>query len=206
MAAPSLPEPETSMNRKILSATVALALAAAGTAFAQQSTGAQDAPQRTHHQKLDVNNDGVIDRTEAAAAPRLAERFDQLDRNKDGKLAADERPQRHGWHRGGRGGHRMMQADTDKDGRISKAEAAANPKFAERFAEMDFNKDGFVDRTDFEAKMAQRRSECFDKVDINKDGKLSRVEYSTMPETCGMGKRDGSRMHADRQNGAVSTK
>lgn len=170
------------MNRRILSATVALALATAGTAFAQQSTGAQDAPQRTHHQKLDVNNDGVIDRTEAAASSRLAERFDQLDKNKDGKLGAEERPHRHGRHRGGHG--RMMQADTDKDGRISKAEAAADPKFAERFAKMDLNKDGFVDRADFKAKMAQRRSECFDKVDINKDGKLSRVEFSTMHETC----------------------
>ena len=78
----------------------------------------------------------------------------------------------------------MMQADTDKDGRISKAEAAADPKFAERFAKMDANRDGFVDRADFQARMEQRRSECFDKVDINKDGKLSRVEFSTMHEAC----------------------
>jgi len=202
MAASSLPEPETSMNRKILYATVALALATAGTAFAQQATGTPDAPQRMHHRDLDTNNDGVIDRTEAAAAPRLAERFDQIDTNKDGKLDASERPQRHGWHRGGRGGHgRMMQADTDKDGRISKAEAAANPKFAERFTEMDFNRDGFVDREDFEARMAQRRSECFDKVDINKDGKLSRVEYSNMHEACrpqGHGRDDGMKASAPR--------
>ena len=174
------------MNRRILYATVALALAAAGTAFAQQpATSATDKSQSTYHQKLDINNDGVIDRAEAAASPRLAERFDQLDKNKDGKLGADERPQRHGRHRGGRDGHgRMMQADTDKDGRISKAEAAADPKFAERFAKMDANRDGFVDRADFQARMEQRRNECFDKVDINKDGKLSRVEFSTMHEAC----------------------
>jgi len=173
------------MNRKILYATVVLALASAGTAIAQQSSNAPAPPQPEKHLRLDANNDGVIDRTEAAASPGFAARFDQMDKNKDGRLTADERPQRHGWRHGDRRGHgKMMQADTDKDGRISKAEAAADPKLAERFAKMDANRDGFVDRADFQARMAQRRSECFDKVDLNKDGKLSRVEYSNMHDTC----------------------
>ena len=173
------------MNRKILYATVALALATAGTAIAQQSSNAPAQPQPEKHLRLDANNDGVVDRAEAAASPGFAARFDQMDKNKDGRLTADERPQRHGWRRGGRQGHgKMMQADTDKDGRISKAEAAADPKLAERFAKMDANRDGFVDRADFQARMAQRRSECFEEVDLNKDGKLSRVEYSNMHDTC----------------------
>src|SRR3546814_4034128 len=62
---------ETSMNHKILFATVALALASTGTAFAQQPAAAPDKPAR--HMKLDTNNDGAIDRAEAAASPRLAE-------------------------------------------------------------------------------------------------------------------------------------
>jgi Ca2+-binding EF-hand superfamily protein len=35
---------------------------------------------------VDRNRDGFVDRREAAAVPGLAERFDQMDRNHDGKL------------------------------------------------------------------------------------------------------------------------
>ncbi len=189
------------MNHKILFATVALVLAsAAGTAAAQQPAATTDKPAR--HMKLDVNGDGVIDRAEAAASPRLAEHFDKIDKNKDGKLTADEFPNHKRWHRRGHGGHGMMKLDADKDGRISKAEAAANPKFAERFAKMDFNKDGYVDRADFKARMEQRRSECFDKADLNNDGKLSRVEYSNMHEVCAP-KRDWKGMQAGKRQGAT---
>jgi len=187
---------ETSMNHKILFATVALALASAGTAVAQQSAATPDKPVR--HMKLDTNNDGAIDRAEAAASPRLAELFDRADKDKDGRLAGDELRHRHRWHHRG---HRMMKLDADKDGRISKAEAAAEPKFAERFAKMDFNNDGYVDRSDFKARMEQRRSECFDKADLNHDGKLSRVEFSNMREVCATG-RHGKGMPAGKRQGA----
>ncbi len=40
--------------------------------------------------RMDTNQDGMIDKTEAAARPKLAERFDAIDTNKDGKLAPDE--------------------------------------------------------------------------------------------------------------------
>src|SRR3546814_11666093 len=78
----------------------------------------------------------------------------------------------------------MMKLDVDKDGRISKAEASAEPKFAERSEKMDFNKDGYVDRADFNARMEQRRRECFAKAVIHHDGKLSRVELSNLRELC----------------------
>lgn len=184
------------MNHKILFATVALVLASAGTAAAQTAT-TPDKPAR--HMQLDTNNDGAIDRAEAAASARLAERFDRIDKNKDGRLAADELSHRHRRHHRG---HRMMKLDADKDGRISKAEAAAEPKFAERFAKMDFNRDGYVDRADFKARMEQRRSECFDKADLNHDGKLSRVEYSNMHEVCAP-KRDWKGRHAGKRQGAT---
>ncbi len=160
------------MNRKIVYAALALAVAAAGTAFAQQNAAG---PQSAPRVKLDANGDGVIDRNEAAKSERFAARFDQMDKNKDGKLTADERPQwsgRHGGHRGGR----MMQADKDGDGRISKAEAAAEPKFAERFDKMDTNKDGFVDRADREQMGREHREKWFADADANKDGKLSKAE------------------------------
>ena len=150
--------------------------------------------------KFDANGDGAISRAEAAKFPRLAERFDQLDRNKDGKLDADERRQmREGMRhrRMGKDGHagrgRMMAADTDKDGRISRAEAqAAQAKSAERFDERDVNKDGYLDRADMQARMAQRRGECFAKADADKNGQLSRAEFDRMGEACG-------RMHGDKR-------
>lgn len=168
------------MNRKILYAAVALALVAVGTAVAQQPASPAPGPQHGH-MKLDANNDGVIDRSEAAKSEKFAARFDQLDKNKDGKLSADERPQGRGGRHGGRGEH-MMQADTDKDGRISKAEAAADPKFAQRFAQMDANKDGYVDRSDRELRRREHQQAWFASADANKDGKLSKAEMDASGE------------------------
>ena len=163
---------------QVLSVAVALALTTAA-AFAQAQQVAPDrAKQRV---QLDVNQDGVIDRAEAAKAPRLAARFDQLDTNKDGKLSADERAQMGGKHRGGEmhGGHgRMMALDTDKDGRVSRAEAlAAKGKLGDRFDKMDVNKDGYLDRADMQARMTQERAEFFKGADANHDGRVTRNEF-----------------------------
>src|SRR3989304_2786642 len=59
--------------------------------------------------KLDTNGDGVIDRSEAAANPRLAAKFDELDKNKDGKLSRDELPR---WQHGRRGPGGARRAST----------------------------------------------------------------------------------------------
>ena len=158
------------MNRKILYAALVLAVTAGGAAIAQQTASGQ-APRVG----LDANGDGVIDRSEAAKSEKFAARFDQLDKNKDGKLSADERPQWRGGH-GRHGGGMMKQADKDGDGRISKAEAAADPKLAERFAKMDVNRDGFVDRSDREQMGREHREDWFVEADANRDGKLTQAE------------------------------
>ena len=169
---------------RVLAMSVAIALASAA-AYAQTAAPAPTGKARV---QLDADKDGAIDRAEAAQAPKLAEKFDQLDKNKDGKLSADERLHRGMRHRGGsRGGHsRMMAADTDKDGRISRAEAqAAQAKAGDRFEKMDVNKDGYLDRADMQARMAQRRGECFAKADADKNGQLSRAEFDKMGAACG---------------------
>ena len=104
-----------------------------------------------------------------------------LDKNGDGKLTADERPQHkgmrgHGRHGSPRHGDGFKKLDTDGDGRISKAEAAADPRFAARFDAMDANKDGVIDRADRELRNKQRRDAWFAKADADKDGKLTRAE------------------------------
>jgi hypothetical protein len=179
------------MTRKTLIAVSMLAVLASGAAFAavQPATPAQSGHPMSA--KLDKNGDGAIDRTEAANATWLAKRFDNIDADKDGKLTTAEmqqaRMQRGGGHRGWRHGHDgmgMKKLDADKDGRISRAEAAGAPKFAERFDTMDANKDGFVDRADFQARMAQRRDECFGKADADRDGKLSRDEFARTHDVC----------------------
>lgn len=181
------------MTRSRALLAVALSAALVSTvAIAQQATPAATPDAR--HQRLDANGDGAIDKAEAAKSPRLAGKFDQLDTNHDGRLSADERPQ---WHRGGhhRGMHgmhqRMQQLDTDKDGRISSKEAAAKPELAQKFAVLDANHDGFLDRGDFQARMQQQRDECFAKADADKNGQLSRGEFDAIRQQC----HPGGRMH-----------
>ena len=171
------------MNKMhLLAAAVAVALAST-LAIAQNN----DAPRQ--QARFDANADGVVDRTEAAKFPRLAAKFEQIDTNKDGKLDAAERQthranrqggKRGGMHRGGMHGDMgMKRMDTDGDGRISKAEAqAAAARYAERFDAMDANKDGYLDRSDMQARMAERRAAFFASADANKDGRLSRDEFA----------------------------
>jgi Ca2+-binding EF-hand superfamily protein len=168
------------MTRKTLLTLAVLTALAAGTAFAATAPAPANDAQPTPRAKLDSNGDGSVDRTEAAQHPRLAGKFDELDKNKDGKLTKDEMPARHG-HGHDKRGHgpreAMSRLDTDKDGRISRAEAtAAEGRMASRFEQMDANKDGYVDRADHEIRAKQRKDEWFAGADTDKDGKLSRAE------------------------------
>lgn len=158
------------MHRKTLIAAALLA-ALAGVAVA--------APQTSGRATLDSNNDGAIDKAEAAKHPRLAQRFAQLDANADGRLSADERPQRKGGH-GKRGKHGGMQRmDKDGDGRISRAEFDAGKAQREarraQFAQQNPEK---------AARWAARGDRGFDfaAVDANRDGYLVRSELRSHHE------------------------
>ncbi|HET7127021.1 MAG TPA: hypothetical protein VFI26_08025 [Lysobacter sp.] len=182
-------------NRALLALALSAALVST-VAVAQQAT--TSVPAQSMHAKLDANGDGAIDKAEAAKSPRLAGKFDQLDSNHDGRLGADERPQwRNGMHRGMHRMHdRMQKLDTDGDKRISSKEAAAQPELAQRFARLDANRDGYLDRSDWQARMAQKRGECFAKADADGNGQLTRGEFDAMPGLCHP--HDGMRGEASR--------
>jgi Ca2+-binding EF-hand superfamily protein len=180
-------------NRKpLLLLALLLSTGAAGLAMAADVPPPAGAPPRA---KLDTNGDGVIDRAEAAKAPRLAAQFDTLDKNKDGKLSRDELPRWHGKRHGrGPGGREEMMAklDTNKDGRISREEAKADPRLAARFDQMDVNKDGYLDKADRELGRKQQRDAWFAAADTNKDGQLSKAEFDAAKGPMG-GPRGGHR-------------
>jgi hypothetical protein len=174
------------MTRRKPLLLLAMLLATSATGLAIAASPASPKPTAP---RMDSNGDGVIDRQEAASHPRLAQRFDELDKNKDGKLARDEMPAPRFGDRHGRGGHAhgghggrdggrdggfMRGMDTDNDGRISAAEHRA------QFDRMDLNKDGFIDQADRQARAEQHRAEWFAKADTDKDGKLSQAELDAV--------------------------
>ncbi len=168
------------IRRKLLATAVFVAVGTISIAASAQT----QAPVQASQARIDINGDDYIDRSEAAAMPKLAERFDALDTDRDGRLSRQERPVRN--MQGGRGRMaavaraRMARLDTDSDRRISRTEAAAGEvNFAERFDRMDVNKDGFVDREDRLQRAKQRGGEWFTRADTNQDGQLSRGEFDS---------------------------
>lgn len=175
------------MNRKtLLTMAVLASLTAASVSAATPTPAAGKSAARA---QIDRNGDGVIDRDEAKAHPRLAAKFDALDKNKDGKLDASERPRHAGKRHGGRHGHGARGGfadaalDIDKDGRISRAEAAASERFAARFDQLDVNRDGFIDKADREQHAKARRDTWFAAADADRDGKLTRAEIDAADAT-----------------------
>ena len=145
--------------KSIAMLAVGLAIASiAGLTFAQTPQPGAAKPAR--HAKIDTNGDGVIDRSEAAANPRMAGRFDTLDTNKDGRITADERPQR-GMRdgKGGKRGERMAQLDANKDGRFSREELAGNQRVMQNFGAIDVNVDGALTREEMHVYHKAHRGE-----------------------------------------------
>jgi Ca2+-binding EF-hand superfamily protein len=68
-----------------------VALIAAGLTPAFAQSGDRAAKMQERLKAADTNGDGLIDRSEAEAGlPRVAEHFDKLDADGDGKLSRDE--------------------------------------------------------------------------------------------------------------------
>lgn len=84
---------------------------------------------------------------------------------------------------------RFLAADTDGDGRVSKAEFLANAKAgkgdpAKRFARLDSNGDGMLDKSEIDAMLAHR----FQRMDTDGDGLLTAQERVAARPGKGAGK------------------
>ena len=104
-------------------------------------------PQRLPHDKfaqIDTNHDGAISRDEAAAAPMLSGKFDEIDADRDGRVMPAELKAYAKTHRGGAKGGAFGKMDSNGDGVVTRDEVAANPKLARKFDEADMDHDGRV--------------------------------------------------------------
>ncbi len=136
------------------------AIAGMPTAQAAEDGAAPKAPQAQNRpapgqiiKQADANGDGMVSLEEIhAKMPRFpAERFAALDKNSDGLLEMKEFQ-----GAGGEAMERMRAADKDQDRRVSKEEFSAQfPEAPEnRFAMLDKNSDGFLDRKDRDGQAA----------------------------------------------------
>lgn len=157
--------------------------------------------------EADANGDQKLDLAEIQTkAPNYPQkRFTTLDTNQDGFLEAAEFPQKAKVEGDdtarGEMREKLKAADTDKDGKLSQAEYTAGFPNApvERFAKLDRNSDGYVDRSDREdaesaagtkkkkgdaakkdgkvpADTATYITDLVAKHDADKDGKLTKAE------------------------------
>jgi Ca2+-binding EF-hand superfamily protein len=156
---------------------VAVALAVAAPAWAQQPVAPEAKPAPTIPLRLDTDGDGKVSRQEASSHPRLGTSFDALDADKDGVLSPEEL-------RAGRGHHHRRadrpRLDTNADGLVSREEAKAAPRLAAEFDTVDANKDGSLSTEELRTAWSGHRA-GHAKLDTNGDGTISREEAQASP-------------------------
>ena len=115
---------------------------------------------------LDTNKDGKISRDEAAGRP-LAKAFASLDKNKDGYL---DRTELAAWVQ------RIGRAGANNAGKGQKGAAFAARNALPDFDALDKDADGRLTPAELKGTTWE---ELFDKIDTNKDGKIDRKEFET---------------------------
>ena len=158
------------MFRRILLATLFLVPALGFAADKTTPTTATVAKgeRGSHFNKADA--EGMLSRAEVDRhMPRLAQKFDQIDTNKDGLLSRDEvkawkkahkhaHRKGHKAHRQAKAAERFKHADANGDGKISRAEAEQNaPRLAKKFDAIDTDKDGQLTQEELRAYRESRR-------------------------------------------------
>jgi Ca2+-binding EF-hand superfamily protein len=82
-------------------------------------------------------------------------------------------------HASAEGNHAKI--DANKDGNITRAEAANHPKLLQHFDQIDTNKDGVLSKEERMAFAQAHKGEAMKKMDGNGDGKISREEAAKHP-------------------------
>src|SRR3569833_4705610 len=102
----------------------------------------------------DKDGDGAISREEASGHKFLAKQFDQIDANKDGKLAAEEL--------------QSFRANT-------RAKHAA--RFEEQFKEADKNGEGELTKQEAERANLRGLEKSLEQIEAKKDGKMTKFVF-----------------------------
>jgi Ca2+-binding EF-hand superfamily protein len=182
------------MNIKRLALLSCVALGVAAPAFAEGAGGAGGGLFKT----ADTNKDGVVDQAEFQAS--RDKWFADLDTNKDGFITTDELKafgdkmhaewqQKHAdantngtqpapdASRGDRmAQHILARVDTDKDGKISKAEF--DTESTALFKRLDKNSDGKIAADEVPARHWGGKGPQFGMMDTDKDGKVTKAEFT----------------------------
>lgn len=100
---------------------------------------------------------------------KMLEHFDEIDADKDGKVTQDELKAHHD--------AKKAEADTDGDGKLSKAEflAKAEKRAEHKFSRMDKDGDGFISE-DEKGKRHHGKGDYFGKLDADGDGGITKEE------------------------------
>ncbi|MBB4857320.1 hypothetical protein HNO88_000627 [Novosphingobium chloroacetimidivorans] len=88
--------------------------------------------------------------------------------------------------------------DADGNGVLTRAEAQTQA--ATRFAKLDQNKDGKLDKADRQLAREARKTRMFERLDANKDGQITKAEFTADRGPA----KAGPRMAADGPDGAKS--
>jgi Ca2+-binding EF-hand superfamily protein len=114
--------------------------------------------------QLDADSDGTVSKAEAEKGPpHLAEQFDEVDANKDGKLTQDEM----------RNARRARMAQCKED--PEKCRAEMKQRFETAWKRADTDGDGTLSKPEAEQGMP-RMARHFDRIDTDRDGRITLAE------------------------------
>ena len=134
-------------------------------------------------ERYDADKNGSVTLDEYLAIED--DRFADADSDQDGFVTVLELETAISGAKGRRGGRMLDRLDTDKDGRVSRAEAEADAaaRVERRFARLDKDKDGFITGSELAGtkdRVATRRgNRMMERVDADKDGRISSSEAQT---------------------------